>query len=72
MVAKNNFAHENISIQFNDHSIKRIYQLLVWGENKTIQTGKIETLIVRSSKNRQLMEVSKTKKEKSNYKLQNN
>ena len=63
VIAKNNFTHEQLSIQFNKHSIKRIYQLLVWGKIRPPK-GKIETLIVRSSKNRQLMEVSKTKGKK--------
>ena len=63
VIAKNNFTHEQLSIQFNKHSIKRIYQLLVWGKIRP-SNGKIETLIVRSSKNRQLMEVSKTKGKK--------
>ena len=63
VIAKNNFAHEQLSIQFNKHSIKRIYHLLVWGKIRP-SNGKIETLIVRSSKNRQLMEVSKTKGKK--------
>ena len=69
VIAKNNFAHEQLSIQFNKHSIKRIYHLLVWGKIRP-SNGKIETLIVRSSKNRQLMEVSKTKGKKAitNYK----
>mgnify|MGYP001285629714 FL=1 len=69
VIAKNNFAHEHLSIQFNKHSIKRIYHLLVWGKIRP-SNGKIETLIVRSSKNRQLMEVSKTKGKKAitNYK----
>ena len=60
VVAKNNFAHENLSIQFNKHSIKRVYQLLIWGKLRP-QTGTIKTLIKRSTKNRQLMEVGSTK-----------
>ena len=60
VVAKNNFAHENLSIQFNKHTIKRIYQLLIWGKLRP-QTGTIKTLIKRSTKNRQLMEVGSTK-----------
>ena len=69
VVAKNNLSHENLSIQFNKHSIKRIYQALVWGKLRP-QTGVIETLIVRSSKNRQLMEVgfNKGKKAITSYK----
>ena len=69
VVAKNNTAHENLSNQFNEHSIKRIYQTLIWGKLRP-QNGKIETLITRSSKNRQLMEVgiSRGKKAITNYK----
>ena len=36
VIAKNNFAHEHLSNQFNKHSIQRIYQLLIWGKIKTI------------------------------------
>ena len=60
VVAKNNFTHENLSIQFNKHSIKRVYQLLIWGKLRP-RTGTIKTLIKRSTKNRQLMEVGSTK-----------
>ena len=60
VVAKNNRTHENLSSQFNDHTIKRVYQALVWGKLRP-QTGRIETLITRSSKNRQLMQVGLTK-----------
>ena len=69
VVAKNNQAHENLSKQFNKHSIIRIYELLIWGKIKPSK-GKIETFISRSSKNRQLMEVSRTKGKKAitNYK----
>ncbi len=69
IIAKNNQAHENLSIQFAKHSIIRIYQLLIWGKIRPSK-GKIETLITRSSKNRQLMEVSRTKGKKAitNYK----
>ena len=69
VVAKNNRCHENLSKQFEDHSIKRVYQALIWGKLRP-QNGKIETFITRSSKNRQLMEVgfSKGKKAITNYK----
>ena len=60
VIAKNNFAHENLSIQFNKHSIKRVYQLLIWGKLRP-QKGIIKTFIKRSTKNRQLMEVGITK-----------
>ncbi len=69
VVAKNNETHENLSIQFSKHSITRVYQLLIWGKIKPSK-GKIETFITRSSKNRQMMEVSSTKGKKAitNYK----
>ena len=63
VVAKNNQTHEHLSKQFNKHSITRIYQLLIWGKIKPSR-GKVETLITRSSKNRQMMEVSLTKGKK--------
>ena len=69
VIAKNNLTHENLSKQFKEHSINRIYQALIWGKLRP-QSGKIETLITRSSKNRQLMEVgiSKGKMAITNYK----
>ncbi len=69
VIAKNNNAHEKLSLQFNKHSILRVYQSLVWGKLRP-QNGKIKTLIKRSSKNRQLMEVGfiKGKKAITNYK----
>ena len=69
VIAKNNQAHEHLSLQFSKHTIKRIYQLLIWGKIRPSK-GRIETLITRSSKNRQLMEVSNTKGKKAitNYK----
>ena len=60
VIAKNNFSHEKLSNQFSNHSIKRIYQTLIWGKLRP-QIGKIETFITRSTKNRQLMEVGITK-----------
>ena len=60
IVAKNNETHENLSKQFREHTIKRVYQLLIWGKLRP-SYGKIDTYITRSSKNRQLMEVSRTK-----------
>ena len=69
VIAKNNYAHENLSSQFSDHTISRLYQALVWGKLRP-QNGVIKTLITRSSKNRQLMEVGivKGKKAITNYK----
>ena len=63
IIAKNNITHENLSSQFNKHTILRSYQLLIWGKIRPSK-GRIETLITRSSKNRQLMEVSKIKGKK--------
>ena len=69
IIAKNNKTHENLSEQFNKHTINRIYELMVWGKLRP-QSGKIETLITRSSKNRQLMEISSSKGKRAitNYK----
>jgi 23S rRNA pseudouridine1911/1915/1917 synthase len=69
VIAKNNETHENLSKQFSDHSIIRFYQLLIWGKLRP-SSGKIETFITRSSKNRQLMEVSQSKGKRAitNYK----
>ena len=63
VVAKNNQAHEHLSNQFSKHTIVRIYQLLIWGKIRPSK-GRVETLIARSSKNRQMMEVSRTRGKK--------
>mgnify|MGYP001330310597 CR=1 FL=1 len=60
VIAKNDFAHINLSKQFSIHSIKRKYEAIVWGVLKP-QKGKINEKITRSKKNRQLMSVSKEK-----------
>ncbi len=69
VVAKNNKAHENLSNQFSDHTVSRVYKALVWGKLRPSK-GRIETLITRSSRNRQMMEASfaKGKKSITNYK----
>ena len=69
VIAKNNETHENLSDQFSKHTITRAYQLLVWGKLRP-SSGKIDTFITRSSKNRQMMEVSisKGKRAITNYK----
>ena len=69
VIAKNNETHENLTKQFSNHTITRVYQLLIWGKLRP-SFGKIDTFIVRSSKNRQLMEVSisKGKRAVTNYK----
>ena len=60
VVAKNDNAHINLSNQFSNHTINRIYESLVWGSLKP-QSGKISERIGRSVKNRQLMSVRKDK-----------
>ena len=60
VIAKNNETHEKLSIQFSQHTISRIYQLLIWGKLRP-SSGKIDTFVTRSSKNRQMMEVSSSK-----------
>ena len=69
VIAKNNYAHSKLGIQFNEHSIKRKYQCLIWGVIRPLN-GKIQTLITRNKKNRKLMTVSETtgKKAITNYK----
>jgi 23S rRNA pseudouridine1911/1915/1917 synthase len=69
VIAKNNETHENLSKQFSDHTITRVYQLLIWGKLRP-SYGRIETYLTRSSKNRQLMEVSQSKGKRAitNYK----
>ncbi len=69
VIAKNNICHEHLSEQFKNHSINRVYVALVWGKLRP-QSGRIDNLIKRSSKNRQLMEVGLTKGKRAitNYK----
>ena len=69
VIAKNNITHENLSHQFSEHTITRVYQLLIWGKLRP-SSGKIDTFITRSSKNRQMMEVSSSKGKRAitNYK----
>ena len=63
VIAKNNKSHEDLSNQFNKHSITRIYQTLIWGKLRP-RIGTIKTLITRSTKNRQLMQIGITKGKK--------
>ena len=69
VIAKNNETHESLSHQFSKHTITRVYQLLIWGKLRP-SAGKIDTFITRSSKNRQMMEVSSSKGKRAitNYK----
>ena len=63
VIAKNNEVHANLSEQFKNHTITRVYNTLVWGKLRP-RSGKIESLITRSSKNRQLMEIGRKKGKK--------
>ena len=69
VIARNNQAHERLSKQFSEHTILREYQLLIWGKLRP-SNGRIITFLTRSSRNRQLMEVSSSKGKKAitNYK----
>ena len=69
VVAKNNLAHSNLGNQFSKHTIKRKYLCLSWGVVRPLN-GKINTLISRDKKNRQLMTASDVngKKAITNYK----
>ena len=60
VVAKNDNAHINLSKQFSNHTIKRVYEALIWGSLKP-QNGVIREKISRSIRNRQLMSVRKEK-----------
>ena len=60
VVAKNDDAHKNLSLQFSKHTIKRTYETLIWGSLKP-QSGTIREKISRSIRNRQLMAVRKEK-----------
>ena len=60
VVAKNDSSHINLSQQFSTHTIKRVYEALIWGSLRP-QKGKIQEKISRSIKNRQLMSVRKEK-----------
>ena len=68
VVAKNNNAHADLGQQFSNHSIARTYHALCWGVLRPLN-GRIETLIGRSRKNRQLMSVTEIsgKKAITNY-----
>ena len=69
VIAKNNLSHSKLGNQFSDHSIERKYLCLAWGVVRPL-SGRIETLISRNKKNRQLMIVSDIngKKAITNYK----
>ena len=57
VIAKNNYSHAHLAKQFSEHSVKRKYFCLIWGVVRPLK-GKINTLISRDKKNRQLMTAS--------------
>ena len=69
VVAKNDQAHIFLSKQFSEHSIKRIYESVIWGSLRPLN-GRINENISRNVRNRQLMAVSRNKGKKAitNYK----
>ena len=69
VIAKDNLSHADLGEQFSKHTIKRKYLCLAWGVVRPLN-GKINTLITRDKKNRQLMTVSDIngKKAVTNYK----
>ncbi len=69
VAAKNDRSHIYLSKQFSEHSIKRIYESVIWGSLRPLN-GRISENISRSTRNRQLMAVSKNKGKKAitNYK----
>lgn len=56
VVAKNDQAHQGLSKQFEEHSITRAYQAIVWGVPRP-RTGEIEGQIGRSPHDRKKMAV---------------
>ena len=60
LVAKNNFAHENLANQIKDKSCKRYYIALLEGNLKQDE-GTVETFLTRSEKDRKKYEVSTNK-----------
>jgi len=69
VIAKNNISHAKLGKQFSDHTIKRNYLCLIWGVIRPLN-GRIETLITRDKKNRQLMIANEMRGKKAitNYK----
>ncbi|MBY0408313.1 MAG: RluA family pseudouridine synthase [Rickettsiales bacterium] len=59
VVAKHDAAHNHLSAQLSDHSLKRTYRAIVWGEPKAL-SGTITGNIGRSTANRQRMAVVKS------------
>lgn len=58
VVAKNDFVHARLAFQFSNRTINREYRALVWGRFQR-KSGRIETLINRSRKDRTRMTISR-------------
>jgi 23S rRNA pseudouridine1911/1915/1917 synthase len=58
VVAKNDFVHARLASQFSTRTIQREYRALVWGHFRE-KSGRIETLINRSTRDRTRMTISK-------------
>jgi len=61
VVAKNDYVHAKLAKQFSSRTIHREYRTLVWGHFNQ-KTGRIETLLNRSSQDRIRMVISKSGK----------
>ncbi len=54
VVAKNDAAHRGLSVQFEKHTIDRVYETIVWGKMPDLQ-GQVVAPIGRSQKDRKKM-----------------
>lgn len=59
VVAKNDFSHENLAVQFKEHSINRVYNAIVYGFLKEPE-GDIDAPIGRDKKDRKKFCVTQT------------
>ncbi len=64
VVAKTDHAHQDLSAQFKNHTISRLYEALVWGSPKT-REGRIELAIGRDTKDRKTFSARTTKPKES-------
>ncbi|WP_454063765.1 RluA family pseudouridine synthase [Candidatus Nitrospira salsa] len=64
VVAKNDQAHRSLASQFKQHSIKRVYEAVVWGKPKANQ-GRIELAIGRDTKDRKKFSARTTRPKES-------
>lgn len=56
VIAKNDLAHQGLSVQFETHDIERVYETVVWGKMKELK-GTVDAPIGRSTKDRKKMAV---------------